>query len=49
MSPQSKKKYLAVIVKRYKRANKAQKHLILDEFCAATQYLREFHADMICF
>ena len=36
MSPQSKKEYLAAIVKRYKKANKTQKHIILDEFCAAT-------------
>lgn len=41
MSPQSKTEYLTAIVKRYKMANKAQKHLILDEFCAATQYHRK--------
>jgi hypothetical protein len=35
MSPRSKKEYLAAIAKRYKKATKAQKHLILDEFCAA--------------
>jgi hypothetical protein len=36
MSPRSKKEYLAAIAKRYKKAAKAQKHLILDECCAAT-------------
>jgi len=41
MSPQSKKEYLAAIAKRYKKANKTQKHLILDEFCAATHYHRK--------
>ena len=41
MSPQSKTEYLEAIVKRYKMATKAQKSLILDEFCAATQYHRK--------
>jgi hypothetical protein len=41
MSPQSKQEYLAAIVKRYKQASKAQKHIILDEFCDATQYHRK--------
>ena len=41
MSPQSKTEYLTAIVKRYKMATKAQKQLILDEFCAATQYHRK--------
>lgn len=41
MSPQSKKEYLEAIFKRYKKATKAQKHLILDEFCTATQYHRK--------
>ena len=41
MSPQSKKEYLAAIVKRYKMATKAQKSRILDEFCATTQYHRK--------
>jgi hypothetical protein len=41
MSPQSKKEYLEAIIKRYKKATKAQKHLILDEFCTATQYHRK--------
>jgi len=41
MSPQSKKEYLEAIVKRYKVASKTQKHLILDEFCAATLYHRK--------
>jgi hypothetical protein len=41
MSPQSKKEYLAAIAKRYKKANKTQKHLILEEFCAATHYHRK--------
>ena len=41
MSPQSKKEYLAAIIKRYKKASKTQKHLILDEFCAATNYHRK--------
>jgi len=41
MSPRSKKEYLEAIAKRYKKAPKAQKHLILDEFCAATQYHRK--------
>jgi hypothetical protein len=41
MSPQSKQEYLAAIVKRYKQASKAQKHIILDEFCDATKYHRK--------
>ena len=41
MSPQSKKEYLAAIFKRYRKATKAQKHLILDEFCSTTQYHRK--------
>ena len=41
MGPQSKKEYLEAIVKRYKRADRTQKHTILDEFCAATQYHRK--------
>ncbi|MCJ7833610.1 MAG: integrase [Deltaproteobacteria bacterium] len=41
MSPRSKKEYLEAIAKRYKKATKAQKHLILDEFCAATEYHRK--------
>ncbi len=41
MSPQSKKEYLAAIVKRYKNASRSGKHLILDEFCAATGYHRK--------
>jgi len=41
MSPRSKKEYLAAIAKRYKEATKPQKHLILDEVCAATQYHRK--------
>jgi len=41
MSPQSKKEYLEAVVKRYKIASREQKHLILDEFCAATQYHRK--------
>ena len=32
MSPRSKKEYLEAIAKRYKKATKVQKHLILDEF-----------------
>ena len=41
MSPRSKNEYLEAIVKRYKKASKAQKHTILDEFCSATQYHRK--------
>jgi hypothetical protein len=41
MSPQSKKEYLEAIAKRYKKATNVQKHLILDEFCAATSYHRK--------
>ena len=37
MSPPSKKEYLEAIVKRYKQASKAQKRIILDEFCEATE------------
>ena len=38
MSPQAKKEYLAAIVKRYKNASRSQKRVILNEFCAATDY-----------
>ena len=41
MSPQFKKEYLLAVVKRYKKGTKAQKSLILDEFCAATGYHRK--------
>jgi hypothetical protein len=41
MSPRSKKEYLEAIAKRYKKANKTQKHFILNEFCAATDYHRK--------
>ena len=41
MSPQAKKEYLAAIVKRYKNASRSQKHVILNEFCAATDYHRK--------
>ena len=41
MSPKSKKEYLAAIVKRYKNASRAQKQLILNEFCEATDYHRK--------
>ena len=41
MSPPSKKEYLEAIFKRYKQASKAQKQIILDEFCAATGYHRK--------
>jgi hypothetical protein len=41
MSPKSKKEYLAAIAKRYKESNKAQKQLILNEFCEATHYHRK--------
>jgi len=41
ISPRSKKEYLEAIAKRYKKATKVQKHLILDEFCAATEYHRK--------
>ncbi len=41
MSPQSKKEYRVAIVKRYKQGTKAQKSLILDEFCAAIGYHRK--------
>jgi len=41
MSPQSKKEYLEAIFKRYKNAPRSGKHVILDEFCAATGYHRK--------
>jgi hypothetical protein len=41
MGPQSKKEYLEAIFKRYKNGTKAQKHIILDEFCTTTQYHRK--------
>ena len=41
MSPQSKKEYRVAIVKRYKQGTKAQKSLILDEFCEAIGYHRK--------
>ena len=47
MSPRSKKEYLEAIAKRYKKATKAQKQLILDEFCAATQYHRKHAIRML--
>ncbi len=41
MSPKSKKEYLEAISKRYKNASRSEKHIILDEFCAATGYHRK--------
>ncbi len=41
MSPRSKKEYLETIFLRYKRANRKQKNLILNEFCATTGYHRK--------
>lgn len=41
MSPRSKIEYLEAIVRRYKKATKVQKSLILDEFCGATGYHRK--------
>ena len=41
MSPKSKKEYLEAISKRYKNAHRSEKHVILDEFCAATGYHRK--------
>ena len=35
------KEYLLAVVKRYKKGTKAQKSLILDEFCATTGYHRK--------
>lgn len=36
MSPKSKKEYTALMAKRYRRANKTQKTIILNEFCQVT-------------
>ena len=41
MSPQSKKELLEAIFKRYKKASRLEKHVILNEFCAATGYHRK--------
>ena len=41
MSPRSKKEYTEAIFKRYKKASKAIKSKILDEFCATTGYHRK--------
>jgi hypothetical protein len=41
MSPQSKKEFLEAIFKRYKKASRLEKHVILNEFCAATGYHRK--------
>lgn len=41
MSPRSKEEYTEAIFKRYKKASKAIKSKILDEFCATTGYHRK--------
>ena len=47
MSPRLKNEYLEAISKRYKEATKAQKQIILDEFCAATKYHRKHAIRML--
>lgn len=42
MSKNEKKSYLAAIRRRYKKANKANKSKILDEFCAVCGYNRKY-------
>ena len=46
MSPRSKREYLEVVFLRYKRANKKQKMVILDEFCFNCNYHRK-HAILV--
>jgi hypothetical protein len=41
MSPRSKKEYIEVILKRYKRASFKEKTLILDEFCVNCEFHRK--------
>lgn len=41
MSPQSKREYLAAIVKRYRAASRKIKTAILNEFCSACGYHRK--------
>jgi hypothetical protein len=42
MSPALKKEYFEKIKERYKKANKKEKHLILDEFCTICSYERKY-------
>jgi len=42
MSPRSKKEYTEAIHKRYKKAPRSEKKIILDEFCAASGYHRKY-------
>lgn len=41
MSPRSKREYLAAIVKRYRKASRSIKTVILNEFCSACGYHRK--------
>ena len=42
MSPKSKKEYAREIRNRYKKSNKQEKRLILDEFCKICNYNRKY-------
>ena len=42
MSPRSKKEYTDAIRKRYRRASRKEKKVILDEFCATCGYHRKY-------
>jgi len=42
MSPLSKKEYTEAIYKRYKKASRREKRVILDEFCATSGYHRKY-------
>ncbi len=42
MSPRSKKEYTEAIHKRYKKASRSEKRVILDEFCATSGYHRKY-------
>ena len=41
MGHRGKREYLKAIYARYHRSSKADKHLILDEFCKVTRYHRK--------
>ncbi len=47
MSPRSKREYLEAIHSRYRRASKAEKAAILDEFCATCGYHRKHAIRML--
>jgi hypothetical protein len=42
MSPRSKREYTEAVHKRYKKASRKEKKVILDEFCATTGYHRKY-------